>query len=776
MALPAPAQHVTITADANSRSWVMQQSRVQRLLDDFVAQNEPERCDGVRTWKELREPVVCGCKFYEDLAGWLVKVYKIPAGCKNAGMPLACDTVRNYLGTALQSAEARFKESTRVETQTFLMCLDAGSRSEPAQWLRKLKTKVQRITFMRAKEAGEQLDKSEVPLYLKHVMRVNGAYSRAGTREAAARKLAILTCQRAAGRSAEPAWMSFDGMQWDAHFRHVFMESPQPKGSKVKLVALGAGESRHSDWFLALGDYLTLYDFPVYKEDAPNWFLPFLQETSSPGTTLSNFIKAVQTGERGGHSTYGKVALPGSDLPARVTAGGLRPGACNELRAAMPTEHAMHVTAHDMTPHSAFFEYIDCTRAGCMPGSVVLGGWDALPWGQMGMGPVPPSIDVVVERGGSSGGLVDVVALENCIDHLFRIDKAAAPMLMREGHLRPMVHAAFASLVMYFDERRGANEMGIVLSRMCDCLQRFGLSEGAAPVVLTRWGVALKHKFDFDNLFLRGRSADTGIVQVVAALHSLGRTVSGLHSTLGALERKVSGLLSAAPPSTPSPPHLSRWSSDTLSSSRSGSASAALPAPDDTALALQGDGAGDALPPPPLPPSPNAFSGLLPASNADIVHTLTSRNAQNVWIELMSKNGGYLPNRWSTKQEKNKAKILLEWFNAMATEEEKSSMKAKDDGTGTRRIIAARVHGALLARLREFYAASPLQAPRDMTKQDHQLRASAISSHVEKLTAYCGKGVVVVSGFATWRKAWEAARNEEAASSVAPPKKKPRNI
>ena len=53
-----------------------------------------------------------------------------------------------------------------------------------------------------------------MPLYLKHVMRVNEAYSRAGTREAAARKLAILTCQRAAGRSAEPAWMSFDGCLW----------------------------------------------------------------------------------------------------------------------------------------------------------------------------------------------------------------------------------------------------------------------------------------------------------------------------------------------------------------------------------------------------------------------------------------------------------------------------------------------------------------------------------------------------------------------------------
>ena len=48
-----------------------------------------------------------------------------------------------------------------MATKEFLFCLDVKSSSDSATWLRKLKKKVQRITFERAMEAGEQQDKSE---------------------------------------------------------------------------------------------------------------------------------------------------------------------------------------------------------------------------------------------------------------------------------------------------------------------------------------------------------------------------------------------------------------------------------------------------------------------------------------------------------------------------------------------------------------------------------------------------------------------------------------
>ena len=54
-------------------------------------------------------------------------------------------------------------------------------------------------------------------------------------------------------------------------------------------------------------------------------------------------------------------------------------------------------------------------------------------------------------------------ALDALIDEVFRLDSATCPLLWRDGPLRPMVEAAFASVVMYFEERQAAGEMTFVL-------------------------------------------------------------------------------------------------------------------------------------------------------------------------------------------------------------------------------------------------------------------------------------------------------------------------
>ena len=68
-----------------------------------------------------------------------------------------------------------------------------------------------------------------------------------------------------------------------------------------------------------------------------------------------------------------------SQLPPGANAGGIRPGGINALLAAMHPSLAMIISGHDLTPASAMFEYMDHTRAGCMPGSAVLGGWEPDP-------------------------------------------------------------------------------------------------------------------------------------------------------------------------------------------------------------------------------------------------------------------------------------------------------------------------------------------------------------------------------------------------------------
>ena len=144
------------------------------------------------------------------------------------------------------------------------------------------------------------------------------------------------------------------------------------------------------------------------------------------------------------------------------------------------------------------------------------------------MGPAPPSLEPILTSG------VTPEALDALIDDVLRLDSATCPLLWRDGALRPMVEAAFASMVMYFDERKDAGEMHLVLEAMCNALKdpRVKLDEGAAPTVFSRWGVALKLQFELDNLHLTSGSADTGVVQVVTVVQSLGRTVRSAGCTL----------------------------------------------------------------------------------------------------------------------------------------------------------------------------------------------------------------------------------------------------
>ena len=134
------------------------------------------------------------------------------------------------------------------------------------------------------------------------------------------RKFAIMTLQRRAGRSTEAAWITWDGMVWDEEFQCVFVEVPQSKTSKCKLVLFGAGRDRHGCWFLDLGDYLVMQtNVAIYDPFSANWLYPELHKTKFPGTTIGKFIKDLLPVDRGGSKRYEAVAL--SELPVGANAG-----------------------------------------------------------------------------------------------------------------------------------------------------------------------------------------------------------------------------------------------------------------------------------------------------------------------------------------------------------------------------------------------------------------------------------------------------------------------
>jgi len=65
----------------------------------------------------------------------------------------------------------------------------------------------------------------------------------------------------------------------------------------------------------------------------------------------------------------------------------------------MPAELAVWTTGHDLKALSALWNYVGAGTGLNLPGTVVLGGWPAFPWGQIGKGPMPPKLMVLVEGG-----------------------------------------------------------------------------------------------------------------------------------------------------------------------------------------------------------------------------------------------------------------------------------------------------------------------------------------------------------------------------------------
>jgi len=142
----------------------------------------------------------------------------------------------------------------------------------------------------------------------------------------------------------------------------------------------------------------------------------------------------------------------------------------------------------------------------------VLAGFPGLPWGQLGAGPTPPSLYAII-----TALMVPPDLLEEAMDKLFRLHTAAPAQLRQGGELRPAVAIAFASLLMYYDERKAAGEMREVLIAMEEVLREVHTARGLTvnvPGVISEWGKLIKSGFDTANLRLTHQQSDTASIQV----------------------------------------------------------------------------------------------------------------------------------------------------------------------------------------------------------------------------------------------------------------------
>ena len=218
---------------------------------------------------------------------------------------------------------------------------------------------------------------------------------------------------------------------------------------------------------------------------------------------------------------------------------------------------------------------------------------------------------------------VNMEAVADLIDDIFRLDSASPPMLKRDGHLRPAVEAAFASMVMYFEERALAGEVPSILSTMCSKMSEADIVQTNPTTTYSLWGTAIKTQFNLDNLRLTSCATDTGMAQVVTSLQNMGRAIGGLHATLASVQRELAALgQAAAAASAPQSPAQPRSRSRTpvrspAAAVRGRGPTSAGPSPLAAAPAAAGEPneAEEPLPPRPRPPPPplgRAWVGCCP--------------------------------------------------------------------------------------------------------------------------------------------------------------------
>lgn len=216
--------------------------------------------------------------------------------------------------------------------------------------------------------------------------------------------MSVLSLWQVAGRSGEIATLSYNKLEWDEHFKCVFVEVNQVKTTKTKKVVFSAGAQRHLCWFTAFGDRLCSESVSDKKPDeiGTTWLFSDLCDLYSPGSKIGDYIKALlPTAGKAKCNALKDYAV--ETLPADINAASIWRGCCNTLHSKMPEAFAIAVTGHKLESN-AHQQYIDASTANAMPGAVVLTGFPSLPWGQRGKYGVTATLDALSDAALTEGG------------------------------------------------------------------------------------------------------------------------------------------------------------------------------------------------------------------------------------------------------------------------------------------------------------------------------------------------------------------------------------
>jgi hypothetical protein len=439
----------------------------------------------------------------------------------------------------------------------------------------------------------------------------------------------------------------------------------------------------------------------------------------------------------------------------------------------VPATIAVHNTGHDLTSMSALWEYLSARAALLVPGATVLAGWKGLPYGQIGAGPALPKLQPVIDMG------VSTERLESMIDKLFSLHDASPPMLLRNGHLRPLMRATLATMVMYYQQRFEAKEMHTVLTAMREAYSAVLSSVTDSHQALIDWGAAILSQFKLDNLHLTNMQGHDGTAQVIEAVRGLAATVGRMHeqltdvatralaleTRLGAQHAGVNELIAgvnnlSVKLDTAAATAAATTATATATATTATATTATTAAPDPAAAAApvaqvmqREQGVAPTTPlaatsPPPLvtplavaapPPAAqptDAFSILAQGSSRGGgagAYKITGVLAPQFFLDCMAL-GGSVPAMDS--QRRSDAELVLKALLAMANAEEKAVLKAKPRDAAHAGGIATSVVTLVLKYCICAYATASVELPRSLKSLATAAlppRVSSIKEHIKKL-------------------------------------------
>jgi hypothetical protein len=126
-------------------------------------------------------------------------------------------------------------------------------------------------------------------------------------------------------------------------------------------------------------------------------------------------------------------------------------------------EFATHNSGHDNDAVSKLDYYQKATLKMLVPGLVVLAGWkNPVPYGQTGAGPVPATLNELIENGSATEQ-----ELDEFTDLLLWLRSGfTAPCMLVGGDIRFFSRALAATLIMYYAESTSCGEVVSISLRM----------------------------------------------------------------------------------------------------------------------------------------------------------------------------------------------------------------------------------------------------------------------------------------------------------------------